>query len=112
MNIEQIAKVCHETNRAYCEVIGDYSQKSWENAEQWQRDSAIKGVEYKINNPRVSPKDQHNAWWNDKIQNGWKYGPVKDANKKEHPCCVPYEDLSHEQKIKDYLFVAIVNTLK
>ena len=24
---------------------------------------------------------------------GWKYGPVKDPEKKEHPCFVPYDDL-------------------
>jgi len=27
-----IAKVCHEANRAYCESIGDNSQLSWEDA--------------------------------------------------------------------------------
>jgi hypothetical protein len=41
-----IAQVCHEANRAWCEVNGDTSQKPWNEAEQWQRDSAIKGVEF------------------------------------------------------------------
>ena len=46
MNIEQVAKVCHETNKAYCETVGDASQKSWNEAEEWQRQSAIKGVQF------------------------------------------------------------------
>ena len=43
---------------------------------------------------------------------GWKYGPVKDAQKKEHPCFLPYAELPPEQKAKDYLFRAVVHALK
>lgn len=45
MNIEQIARVCHEVNRAYCQALGDDSQPAWEDAPQWQRDSALLGVQ-------------------------------------------------------------------
>ena len=34
--------------------------------------------------------------------------PVKDADKKEHPCLVPYEQLPTEQKVKDAIFRVIV----
>lgn len=108
MNIEQIAKICHETNRAYCESIGDASQKPWSAAEQWQRDSAIRGVTFTLGNPIASASAQHEAWLRDKLADGWKVGPVKDVARKEHPCCVPYEQLPHEQKLKDYLFKAVV----
>ena len=43
-----------------------------------------------------------------KADEGWKYGPVKDADKKEHPCFLPYHNLPLEQRMKDYLFGAIV----
>lgn len=29
MTVEDIARVCHEVNRAYCRSIGDDSQVSW-----------------------------------------------------------------------------------
>lgn len=103
-----VAKVCHEANRAICEACGDFSQKSWEDAEQWQRDSTIRGVKFRIENPDATPEDQHNAWLKDKIENGWVYGEVKDAESKTHPCLTPYESLPVEQKIKDYVFGAIV----
>ena len=51
---------------------------------------------------------QHEAWLSDKVREGWKLGPVKDATKKEHPCMVPYKDLPLEQRIKDHLFKAVV----
>jgi hypothetical protein len=54
---------------------------------------------------------QHEAWCDHKIADGWKYGPVKDAGKKEHPCLVPYDELPPEQKAKDYVFRAIVTSL-
>jgi hypothetical protein len=43
---------------------------------------------------------------------GWIYGPVKDPEKKEHPCIVPYDQLPIEQRTKDYLFKAIVDCFK
>lgn len=37
MTEDQIARVCHEVNRAYCQALGDNSQPTWEEAPQWQR---------------------------------------------------------------------------
>lgn len=112
MTIEQIAKVCHDTNKSYCETIGDNSQKSWEEAEAWQKDSAIKGVQYRIENPNAPASAQHDAWMYDKVKSGWQRGEVKDAEKKTHPCIVSYEQLPKEQKLKDKLFINIVDALK
>ena len=52
---EKIAKVCHEANRAYCEALGDYSQTTWEKAPDWQKESAINGVQFHLDNPGASP---------------------------------------------------------
>lgn len=107
-----IAIVCHEANKAWCETSGDNSQKHWEDAEQWQRDSAIKGVEFRIANPDAKEDSQHNAWMKDKVDSGWVYGEVKDADKKTHPCIVPFNKLPEFQQKKDKLFCAIVDALK
>lgn len=108
----RIAEMCHATNREWCRLNGDNSQKAWNDAEQWQRDSAVAGVEFKLANPNLGPDAQHNAWMKDKLDQGWKYGEVKDDVKKTHPCLVPYDQLPEFQKQKDKLFVAIVNALK
>lgn len=110
--IETIAKVCHDANKSLCEAAGDNSQKSWEEAEQWQKDSAIKGVEFRRKNPKAPHSAQHDAWMQDKINDGWVYGEVKDAEKKTHPCLVPYDQLPIMQQKKDALFQAIVDALK
>lgn len=106
--IEQVAKVCHEANRAFCENTGDYSQEDWEAAEDWQRKSAVSGVEFALANPNAPASAQHDAWMRDKERDGWKFGAKKNVEKKEHPCMVPYEQLPVHQRIKDHLFRGIV----
>lgn len=112
MTLNDIAKVAHELNKAYCEAIGDNSQTSWENAPEWQKLSAIKGVDFHIENPDASPSASHESWMKQKTDEGWKYGPVKNAETKEHPCYVPYDQLPVEQRAKDYIFRQVVHSLK
>lgn len=98
-------------NRAICEAAGDTSQKPWDQAEAWQRDSAIAVVRFAVENPNAPASAVHDAWMADKIADGWRYGEVKDATAKTHPCLVPYEALSFEQRAKDYAFRAVVAAL-
>ena len=110
--LESIARVCHEANRAYCQALGDHSQPSWEDAPEWQRNSAVSGVKLHVINPDAGPQASHESWLRQKASEGWRYGPAKNADKKEHPCFVPYDDLPVEQKAKDYIFRAIVLALR
>lgn len=111
MKISDIAKVCHEANRAFCEGLGDSSQVPWEEAPDWQIESCIDGVKFHLDNPELSDSASHNNWLVYKAREGWKYGPVKDEVKKEHPCMVPFRDLPEEQQAKDALFACIVRAL-
>lgn len=111
LTVEQIARVCHEANRTYSEAADLELHKPWGHAPQWQRDSAIKGVENILANPWMSPIDSHESWYAEKASTGWRYGPTKDENAKTHPCMVPYLDLPETQRAKDTLFVNIVRAL-
>jgi len=107
-----IAVVCHQANKKWCEANDDESQKDWKDAEDWQKESAINGVEFRLNNPEAKHDAQHNSWMKEKVDQGWVYGPIKDAEKKTHPCIVPFEQLPVFQQKKDALFCAIVDALK
>jgi len=39
---------------------------------------------------------EHDAWMEERLRNGWRYGEVKDVEKKRSPYLVPYEELSEE----------------
>jgi hypothetical protein len=112
LKIEQIAEIAHEVNKAYCQACGDFSQVSWNNAPEWQKNSAIEGVKLAMNNTNISPEKLHAAWVHYKISNGWKYGLDKDEKEKKHPCLLPYAELPAEQRAKDSIFQAIVLSLK
>jgi hypothetical protein len=111
MTEDQIARVCHEVNRAYCQALGDNSQPAWEDAPEWQRDSARMGVVLHTTTDS-GPEASHISWMGHKVVEGWKYGPVKDPEKKEHPCMVSFADLPKEQQAKDYIFRAVVHALR
>jgi hypothetical protein len=111
-NPYHIAEICHQANKVYCEMNGDASQVDWNNAPDWQRESAINGVKFRLENPDAGHDAMHNNWMNEKNKDGWVYGEVKDAEAKTHPCIVPFEQLPLVQQKKDALFSAIVDALK
>jgi len=111
MKIEDIAKICHEANRALCETAGDYSQEIWEKAPSWQRESAMEGVKFVIEYPNAPASGQHDSWLQHKLADGWVFGEVKDEVAKTHPCIVPYRELSEHQQAKDLLFQAVCRAL-
>lgn len=112
MERTEIARIAHEINRAYCASLGDDSQPAWEDAPEWQKASALVGVDMHLANQNATPENSHESWLAQKTAEGWKYGPVKDAQKKEHPCFLPYTELPPEQKAKDYLFRSVVHLMK
>jgi hypothetical protein len=109
MNLASIAELAHEANRSYCILIGDNSQKPWNEAPEWQKESAIDGVKFHIANPNAAPSQSHDNWLEHKRADGWKYGPIKNEKLKEHPCFCPYHSLPISQQIKDYIFRSVVH---
>ena len=106
------ARIAHEINRAYCAFLGDGSQEPWDKAPEWQRESIIAGMRAHFANPDMTARDSHNAWCDHKFAEGWRYGPVKDADAKEHPCMVPYRELPSDQRLKDHLFKAVATAMR
>ena len=55
-------------------------------------------------------KNVHEVWAETRIKQGWKYGEQRNDELKTHPCLVPYEELSEEEK--EYDRNTSVETLK
>lgn len=109
--INDLARIAHEVNASYCRAIGDDSQPSWSDAPEWQKKSAFNGVQFHLNNPGSKPEDSHANWLKEKLADGWKYGEVKDPDLKTHPCCVEYDRLPIDQRVKDHLFIQVIRSL-
>lgn len=111
MKTDEIARICHAANREL-QIIQKDSKVSlpWHSAPDWQRDSAKAGVLAAIVGDKT-PEQLHLEWCEYKLKDGWVLGHEKNSELKTHPCLVPYSQLPPEQKIKDDLFLAIVNAL-
>ena len=46
-------------------------------------------------------ENAHEVWAKGRIGDGWLYGPERDDAKKQHPCLVPYDQLSESEKDYD-----------
>ena len=46
-------------------------------------------------------KNVHEVWAETRIKQGWKYGEQRNDELKTHPCLIPYEELSEEEKEYD-----------
>lgn len=116
MERTQLARAAHEMNRAYCAAMGDLpeaaSQIEWDDAPQAHRDSLLAVVDMHLANPDATPEQAHDSWLAAKTADGWVHGDVKDVDAKVHPCMLPYWKLPNDQRVKDYLFRAVVHTLK
>jgi hypothetical protein len=46
-------------------------------------------------------KNTHDIWARQRLSDGWRYGPRRDDERKEHPCLIPYEELTETEKQYD-----------
>lgn len=110
LTYSQVAQVCYEANRALAAMYGE-ERAAWDDSEKWERDTVLEGV-IAVDEGRVkSAGDSHIAWAAHKVNEGWKYGTVRDAIAKTHPCLVPFHELPYDQRLKDHLFLAVATAL-
>jgi RyR domain len=109
--IEACARAAYEANRAYCIAIGevDEAHPHWEDAPDWQKQSTRNGVAGAL--AGNTPEQSHESWLAEKQATGWKYGPVKDLERKEHPCVRAYSELPPDQRAKDAIYLAVVRSV-
>ena len=54
-----------------------------------------------LNLTEILAKNVHDLWALERIKDGWTFGVERDDKKKEHPCLIPYEQLSENEKKYD-----------
>lgn len=89
-------------------VVQQQSGESIPELDDHLRESTLNGVNFVLENPTVTPEQQHENWCKFKVAEGWRYGHTKDFDKKEHPCLVPYHQLPEIQQRKDAVFRATI----
>ena len=90
-----------------CPVI----PKPWDEREEEFKTQFIELIDDLIMGRRkfYNPKAVHDSWMERYIKMGWQYGEIYDPDKKIHPDLVPYEQLDLKEKVKDNVFLELVN---
>lgn len=55
---------------------------------------------------KLLAKNNHEVWARQRLNDGWRLGPVRDDNLKEHPSLVPYEELSESERQYDLIMAS------
>lgn len=109
----KIAEVTHAVNNAYRVAVGEPPRKPFRELAETEKRGIFLGVlQHLMNENGIDPRAAHDLWLSNKLKNGWKYGETQDEEAKTHPCLLPYGDLPEKQKVKDYLFSAVVQALR
>lgn len=112
MKPEEIARVCHEANRALTCVIGDVPvQPEWNAAPEDMKISSIRGVVRVLTDPKITSAQLHYEWARDHHNSGWTWGPTRDPVAKTHPAMVSWNELPEAVRKKDAVFRAIIGAL-
>lgn len=97
------ARLVHAVNTVYCVAL---NEPTFDFAT--VRDSVLAGIEALVDDPDLTPEQSHEKWMEYKVADGWRLGPTKSLEKKEHPYLMPYTMLGPNQRFKDVLFTTIV----
>ena len=65
-------------------------------------DETARNVEAQI---ELLAEAEHAGWMMQRARSGWRYGPVRDNEKKLHPFMIAYGDLPESEKDKDRVAV-------
>ena len=104
--------MAHEAMRAWQKANGQAPAPPWSRAPTWMKVSSVASVSWRINNPNAPTSAQHDQWIAEKKTDGWRFGKMKDANKKTHPMMIPYRSLPLFERRKDALVNAVVDALR
>ena len=107
ISLADAARIIHNCVNSLNEVL-DFPQTQ---LDEETLESTISAIKFHLAND-LTPEESHDLWMKTKLELGWKYGEVKDVEKKTHPDLVPYEDLPIQEKLKDEIFISLVKALK
>lgn len=88
MNREQALAIFHKLQLIGCDIIPWYYPVSEE-------------FEFTPDEIENLARNEHERWCEQKIQQGWKYGPKRDEKKKIHPSLIAWDDSDFSETEKD-----------
>jgi hypothetical protein len=112
LTVEQFGRLNHALRREVARIFGDGTvPPDWDDAPEWMHADSARDARELLGNPGMMAEDGHGRWMRQKIAEGWKWGPVRDDEKKEHPSIRPFDQLPPGERLKDLLRVSLAGSL-
>ena len=106
--VEVIAAACHSAWYAYTVLALGEEGDEWGRAPAWQKESVRDAVRFWLSlgaDTSDIERKSHENWMRQRLEAGWRLGPVKDVQARTHPCLVDYASLPEAQRRKDAVVV-------
>lgn len=110
ITVEDAARICHSAIMAISSCIGEPCI-GYDSLGESVRAGIRETIHLVLRDPRTTAEMLHVKWMTDRISEGWQYGPSKSYTSMQHPCLVPYSELPLIQKVKDSIFISVVESL-
>ncbi len=112
--VQTVARLAHEQNNLIKKLLKEEVVEAYEdynNLPDSMKASNLKGIEFILNKPDVTPEQLHNSWLAEKAANGWVYGETLSHDTKTHPNMRRFIELPESQKLKDEEFLRLVKSV-
>lgn len=111
--VDKVFAYVHEINRAIRYINGQDPGPVLENMKELNP-AKYAGIRKEVEDRLyremgMSAEMQHQRWIYAKLLDGWTYGPKEDSEKKMHPSMRSFRDLPAEERLKDVVFVAVID---
>jgi hypothetical protein len=105
LNLDEIAKICHNTHVRYCSNMNLKGMTlSWNDVQENHKNIIKDSLQKIINGEIKNPKESHNNFVKQKEKEGWVYGEDYSLEDKINPRLTDFENLSINDKVKEILF--------
>ncbi len=108
---DAIARVAHESLRAYCARVADTPPDDWTQVGSEHRVMLDALVRHLAASPSCTPEDFHERWRAGMARQGWRHGDYRSVTRLTHPHMVPFDQLSARYRSKQALLFAVIHHL-
>lgn len=108
--LDQISEFIYEATR----IEAEWSKRpivpeKWQERDDKFRNQFIDIInKYMYMDKLPTPEEAHESWVQSYYKMGWKYGNIRNTEKKTHPDLIPFEQLPQAEKDKDAIFLSFV----
>ena len=111
VTVPELAEALHTVTRLLGRTDGQ-TISTWAELGNEDRLRSAMAINAIMRDSTRTAEELHNLWLQIKVSMGWKYGPVYNLGKLEHPCIISFDRLPTEEKLKDEIWLFLTELFR